>query len=130
MLSVDVGFILYWLITLANVLPAEWLYAHHDDPVMVAWNWSFMPLDLLISATGLGAVLAAKRGDARWSLLAMLSLAATSASGLNAIAFWGLRGDFDLGWWAPNLVLLAGPWPFVWGLWRAHGLRSEATPGS
>lgn len=120
MLSVDVGFLLYWLITLANILPAEWLYAHHDDPVMVAWNWSFMPLDLLISASGLGAVFAARRGDPRWSLLALLSLAATSASGLNAIAFWALRRDFDFGWWAPNLVLLVGPWFFVWRMWKDY----------
>lgn len=117
LLSVDVGFLIYWLITLAQVLPAEWLYAHHDDPVMVAWNWSFLPLDLLVSASGLSALMAERRGDARWVLLAMLSLAATSASGMNALAFWTLRGDFDWGWWAPNLVLLLGPWPFVWRLW-------------
>ncbi|MFT3928562.1 MAG: DUF5360 family protein [Myxococcales bacterium] len=117
MLGVDLGFIVYWVITLTHVLPAEWLYAHHDDPVMVAWNWSFLPLDLFVSATGLSAVAAARRGDARWVLLAMLSLAATSASGMNAIAFWALRGDFDLGWWAPNLALLLGPLPFAWRLW-------------
>lgn len=121
LLSVDLGFLAYWLITGAQLLPADWLYAHHDDPVMVAWNWSFMPLDLLISATGLTAVFSARRRDARWLLWALLSLMATSASGLNAIAFWALRGDFDLGWWAPNLVLLLGPWPFVWQLWRGLG---------
>src|SRR4051812_16893854 len=87
MLIIDLGFVLYWSITMANIVPAEWLYAHHDDPMMVAWNWSFMPLDLLISATGLSAVFAAKRGDPRWTLLAMLSLATTSASGMNAIMF-------------------------------------------
>lgn len=118
MLSVDLGFVLYWLITVGNILPASALYAHHDDPVMVAWNWSFMPLDLLVSATGLSALLMAKRADPRWPLLAALSLSATAASGLNAIAFWALRGDFDLSWWAPNLVLLLGPWPFVWQLWQ------------
>jgi hypothetical protein len=43
---------------------------------------------------------------------------------MNAIAFWALRGDFDWGWWAPNLVLLIGPWPFVWGLWGALARRT------
>jgi hypothetical protein len=30
-----------------------------------------------------------------------------------------MRGDFDLGWWAPNLVLLLGPWPFARALWSS-----------
>lgn len=118
MLIIDIGFLAYWLITIAQVLPPEWLYAHHDDPVMVAWNWSFLPLDVLVSASGLSALWLASKGDGRWPLLCVMSLAFTTASGANAIAFWALRGDFDLGWWAPNLVLLFGPLPFLWGLLR------------
>ena len=118
LLVVDVGFLLYWAITGLHLLPPSWLYAHHDDPVMVAWNFSFLPLDLVVSATGLGAVLLSRRGDERWAQLALLSLAFTSASGLNAIAFWALRGEFELGWWAPNLALLLGPWVFISRLLR------------
>lgn len=119
MLIVDLGFVAYWLVTGLELLPAAWLYAHHDEPLMVAWNWSFMPLDLVVSATGLGAVLLSRLGDRRWARLALVSLAFTSASGLNALAFWLLRSEFDLGWWLPNLVLLAGPWPFIWKLSRS-----------
>lgn len=115
---VDVGFLAYWLVSALHLLPPDALYAHHDDPVMVAWNWSFLPLDLFVSASGLSSLWLARRADRRWPLLAMLSLAFTSASGLNAIAFWALSGDFDLAWWAPNLVLMLGPWPFVVALLR------------
>ena len=118
LLCVDLGFIFYWLTSALRLLPAEWLYAHHDDPVMVAWNWSFLPLDLFVSATGLASLLLARRQDARWPLLALLSLAFTSASGLNAIAFWALRGDFDIAWWTPNLLLFLVPWIFIRGVWR------------
>ena len=94
------------------------LYAHHDEPVMVAWNWSFLPLDLFVSGSGLGALALAHRGDSRWPLLAAVSLALTSASGLNAIAFWAIQRDFDLAWWTPNLVLAIGPWLLMRGLFR------------
>ena len=47
----DSLFLLYWLASglhQAGVLPipADWLYAHADQPAVVAWNWSFFPLDL------------------------------------------------------------------------------------
>jgi hypothetical protein len=113
---VDVGLLLYWLVTGFHLLPASWLYAHHDEPVLVAWNFSFLPLDLVVSGTGLTAVVLWRRGRPAWSRFALVSLAFTSASGLNAVAFWALRGEFELGWWLPNLVLMAAPWPFLWGL--------------
>lgn len=118
LLVVDIGFVLYWVVTSLHLLPPAWLYAHHDDAVMRAWNGSFLPLDLLASATGLSGLAAARKGDARWPLLALVSLALTSASGLNAIAFWALRHDFDIAWWLPNLVLLLGPLPLGYRIWR------------
>jgi hypothetical protein len=120
LLVVDCQFIVYWIASALRLVPAEWLYAHHDDPVMVAWNWSFLPLDLLVSATGLGALVVARARDTRWPLLALASLALTSASGLNAVAFWALRGDFDITWWTPNLLLLFCPWLFMHSLWRGQ----------
>jgi hypothetical protein len=123
LLLVDLGFLAYWSISALHLVPAAWLYAHYDDPVMVAWNWSFLPLDLFVSATGLSGLWLARRQNPRWPILALVSLAFTSASGLNAIAFWALRSDFDLAWWAPNVVLFLGPWPFVRALW----LRQRST---
>jgi len=115
---VDVGFVVYWLVSACGALPPEWLYAHHDDPVMMSWNWSFLPLDLVVSGSGLCAVFLARRGDDRWQKLALVSLAFTSASGLNAISFWALQRDVNISWWIPNLVLLLGPWPLLVGLLR------------
>jgi hypothetical protein len=45
--------------------------------------------------------------------LLVVSLVATSISGLQALSFWALRGDFDLGWWLPNLFLFLWPLPFI-----------------
>ena len=107
-LLVDLGFILYWAITAAGVLPEAWLFKDYQDPLLQAWNWSFLPLDLFVSATGLTAVLLARWGG-DWRPWALLSLAMTSASGMQAIAFWVLRQDFDPAWWLPNLFLLLYP---------------------
>lgn len=115
-LVTDLGFIAYWSITLLGWIPAEWAFNGYHDPVLVAWNWSFLPLDLLVSATGLTALWAGRTGRLDWRGLALVSLALTSASGMNAVAFWALRGDFSWQWWLPNLYLLAYPWVFLPGL--------------
>jgi hypothetical protein len=117
----DTGFVLYWLITLAGVLPEAWLFKDYHDPILWAWNWSFLPLDLAISATGFGALALHARGRPTWIGWALVSLALTSCSGLQAIAFWTLRRDFDLGWWLPNLYLLLYPWAFLPRLVRSCG---------
>lgn len=111
-LAVDLGFLVYWCVTLARAIPPEYLFQEYTNPLLVAWNWSFLPLDLLVSASGLTSLWLARRNDSRWKLSALLSLALTSCSGLQAIAFWVLRGEFDLLWWAPNLFLLL--YPLVW----------------
>jgi Family of unknown function (DUF5360) len=119
MLATDVGFVGYWLVTAAHLLPAAWLFKDYEDPILQSWNWSFLPLDLLISATGLTALGLARRGDGRATGLALVSLALTSTSGLMAVAFWTLRRDFDPAWWAPNLLLLLYPLAFLPRLLRA-----------
>ena len=112
-LFVDVGFVLYWLVTAVHGIPPSWAFKDYKDPILSAWNWSFLPLDLLVSSTGLTSVVLARSGDPRWRPLALLSLAFTSASGVQAIAFWALRRDFDLAWWAPNLFLMLYPGAYV-----------------
>ncbi len=105
--------LLYWLVTalvalgLLNV-PSAALYKGYHDPVMVAWNWSFMPLDVAFSCTGLFAVRRARAGRS-WRPLAIISLVLTICAGGMAIGFWALNGDFDFDWWVPNLLLLFGP---------------------
>ncbi len=112
-LVVDVGFILYWLITLLGVIPNEYLFKDYNNPILVAWNWSFLPLDLFISGSGLTSLYLWKRNIKSWKPLALISLVLTSCSGLQAIAFWVLRNDFDPSWWIPNLFLLVYPLFFI-----------------
>ncbi len=109
----DVGFILYWLITLLHLLPDSYLFKDYNNPILVAWNWSFLPLDLLISATGFFSLFLYTKGRKNWDRVALVSLILTFCSGLQAISFWTLRLDFDLNWWLPNLFLLLYPMFFI-----------------
>lgn len=114
--------LLYWVVTAlaaAGLIPlsSALLYKDYHDPVMVAWNWSFLPLDLGFSLLGLAALARSRRGQ-NWQGLAIISLTLTSCAGLMAIAFWLLRGDFDLQWWLPNLALALLPWIWLPGLTR------------
>ncbi len=118
---VDIGFILYWSITLLEFIPIEYLFKDYDNPILSAWNWSFLPLDLAISVTGIGSIVLWQRGGEQWVPLALISLVLTSCSGLQAIAFWVIRGDFDPSWWLPNLFLLIYPLFFMRGLVSLSG---------
>lgn len=115
---VDLGFLAYWLITLLHLVPAAYLFKDYDNPILAAWNWSFLPLDLGISATGLFSLRWLRRGDRRWRRLALLSLSLMFCSGLQAIAFFALRRDFELAWWLPNLFLLLAPLVYLPGFLR------------
>ena len=110
---IDIGFIVYWLVTLLGVIPNEYLFNDYLNPILVAWNWSFLPLDLLISATGLWSLYLWRQNDSRWRPFALISLVLTSCSGLQAVAFWTIRGDFDVWWWLPNVILLLYPLFFI-----------------
>lgn len=113
MLTTDVGFIAYWLITIAHVIPPDALFRDYASPIMVHWNWSFLPLDLLISATGICSLLLMRQDKPAWRQLAIVSLTLTFVSGLQAIAFWAIARDFDVWWWMPNLFLMAYPLFFL-----------------
>jgi hypothetical protein len=110
---VDVGFIVYWVCAGLGLFPQEWLFKDYESPIFQAWNFSFLPLDLLISATGFGSLYCLARGNEAAQPLALISLVLTFCSGLQAIAFWGLRQDYDLSWWAPNLFLMVYPLYFL-----------------
>ena len=60
-LLTDLGFVSYWAVSLlvligVDVVPVSWLFKDYNDPIVVAWNWSFFPLDMVLSACGLLAV--------------------------------------------------------------------------
>jgi hypothetical protein len=111
--AVDTGFIIYWIVVALNVVPEEYLFQDYSNPIMIAWNWSFFPLDIFISITGYTALYLYKIGHARWRYLAIISLTLMFCSGLQAIAFWALSCFFDVSWWSMNLALMIIPLFFV-----------------
>ncbi|MEU5861532.1 MULTISPECIES: DUF5360 family protein [unclassified Nonomuraea] len=113
MLLTDLCFVAYFTVTGLGLIPPEWAFADYADPLMVDWNWSFLWIDLLASATGLTSLWLLRRGRPAGEPLMLVSLVLTMASGLMAIAFWTLRGDFSLAWWIPNLYLLLFPLPAI-----------------
>lgn len=123
----DVGFLAYWALTLLHVVPEAYLFKDYAEPLVVAWNWSFFPLDLAISLTGLSSLWLESRGDRRWPALTLVSLTLTSCSGLMALAFWTLRHDYDATWWLPNAFLLLYPLAFFGPVIRAWASIASAT---
>ncbi|MDP3853779.1 DUF5360 family protein [Phenylobacterium sp.] len=117
----DLLFLAYWSLALlsqvgAVAIPADLMYAGYEDARVVAWNWSFFPLDLAFSVTGLLAVRAARRGDPAWRPLALISLTLTVVAGLMAVGYWAILREFDPAWFLPNLALAAWPFAFLPGL--------------
>ena len=112
-LIIDLGFITYWLITALHFIPAEYLYNDYKNPVLVNWNWSFFPLDMLVSGSGLFSIYLFQKSNPKWKVSALISLILTSISGLQAISYWILANDFDPTWWLPNLFLLVYPLFFI-----------------
>ena len=108
-LMVDIAFILYWLITYLQLLPPAFLYQDYTNPILVSWNWSFFPIDMLVSISGLVSFWLYRSASPQWTFFALLSLVLTVCSGLMAISFWIFRNDFDPGWWLPNLFLMIYP---------------------
>jgi hypothetical protein len=103
MVATDVGLVAYWAATAAAVIPPD------EQAVLAAWNWSFVFLDLVAAITGLLTLPLLRRGHPAASGLRIVSLALTHAAGLNAVAFWTLRSEFDPAWWLPNLWLMIFP---------------------
>lgn len=123
MLFTDIGMLLYWAITAAMALklldiPGDWLFKDYHDPRVMAWNWSFFPLDILLSVTGLAALRMESAGHPNWRIMAAISLTLTFCAGLMAIAYWLIVQDFDPSWWIPNLFLMLWPLPFLYQLMR------------
>lgn len=126
MLGTDVLMLLYWLITGLTALgfvnlPEQYLFKDYHDSRVVAWNWSFFPLDLALALTGIYAAWLFKKADQRWFAYSLCSAALTFCAGLMAISYWALLSEFDLSWWLPNLLLV------LWPLWFVPRLISAST---
>lgn len=129
-LVTDLAFLAYWSVSLAALcgiigLPPELMYRGYDQPRVIAWNWSFLPLDLGFSFAGLAAVAAARRGHRSWRSLAIISLCFTMAAGGLAVTYWSILQEYDPAWFLPNLAILLWPLFFLPRLVRPK-LESEA----
>ncbi len=127
MLMTDIGFLIYWAATFLKWIPKSYVYQDYNNPLLVAWNLSFLPLDLFISVTGLMSVALWRKRRPAWKPLALISMVLTFCSGLQAIAFWSFRVDFDLVWWVPNLFLMLYPCVFIPGLVRSDQAVEKPT---
>jgi hypothetical protein len=122
----DILFLIYWAVMGLYIvgligIPAEYLYASADKPRVVAWNWSFLPLDLAFSVCGLLAVQLARRGDPLWKPYALISLILTMVAGGMAVGYWAILGEFSPSWFLPNLALLIWPLFFLPRLIKSMG---------
>lgn len=104
----EVGMLLYWALAALMVLdmvtvPPAWMYSNYSDPMIVAWNWSFFPVDVLFTLTGLVSRLPSHRSRQG---LAVFSTTLMFCAGLMAISFWTLRAEFDAFWWGTNIWLI------------------------
>lgn len=120
----DVAFILYWTLAALGQLgflhvPPEWMYANYAQPDVIAWNWSFLPMDLAFSAFGLKAVAAARCEHPAWRPYAIVSLTLTMAAGGMAVSYWTILREFDPSWFLANATLV------IWPLFFMRGLMSD-----
>lgn len=109
----EIGMLVYWLfaglvaIGLIVVQP-QLMYADYTDSAVIAWNWSFLPIDVLFAISGLSArylplnsLLASK--------LEVFSLSLMFCAGLMAISYWVIVQFYDNLWWGLNIWLMVLP---------------------
>ena len=108
-LFVDISFIIYWFLIWVDIVPEEYMFKNYRNPILQDWNWSFLPLDLLVSAFGCLAFFFWRNGNGLWRLSMIISMSFMFCAGLQAISFWWIRSDFDPIWWLMNLFLMLIP---------------------
>jgi hypothetical protein len=120
----DILFMTYWAIAGLALfewfsLPPDMMYGDYNNLRVVAWNWSFFPLDFMFSMFGFLALSANRRGDSIWRPYALISLILTMTAGGMAVAYWAILGEFDPYWFIPNLLL------FIWPIFFLGNLISS-----
>ena len=113
----------YWVLAAVLVIglihiPPEYMYSDYENPLVVAWNWSFFPIDIVFVICGLWA----RFGGLRPPLPRHLSLIGATlmfCAGTMAISFWSITGEFEPLWWGMNL------WLVVLVLWAIKSSLTE-----
>ena len=113
LLLTDAGMLLYWLIVFLDALSLialnpEYMYSDYQNPLMVAWNLSFLPIDVAFALSGLVALLYPLSQKTKETLIT-ISLTLMFCAGVMALSFWIILEDFNLFWWGVNLWLMALP---------------------
>ena len=98
---------------LPTCYPAALQFRDYSRQIFVNWNWSFLPLDLAISATGLTSLWFSRKGLAPALGLMTISLSLTFVFGLQAISFWEFAQDFSVACWLASLFLMLYPLVFI-----------------
>ncbi|SMR70819.1 hypothetical protein SAMN04488030_0432 [Aliiroseovarius halocynthiae] len=100
----------YWLFAfllafgLISIDPSL-MYSDYENPRVVAWNWSFFPIDIAFVLLGLTATFADLKPALRERLSAIAATLMLCAGGM-AISYWVMTQEFDVTWWAVNLWLI------------------------
>ena len=111
LLIIDFGLLLYWLATALHLIPPSLAFRDYSTPAVIAWNWSFLPLDLCAIGSGLAWAWLSRHqpfSSAARALL-LITLTLTFATGLMAISYWAIAKDFEWLWWLPNMGLMLIP---------------------
>ena len=108
--ATEIAMLLYWVLAgalaldLVSIDPSL-MYSNYQEPLVLAWNWSFFPIDVAFAITGLVARFRVKQGQFRFKL-EVIAAVLMFCAGLMAISFWTITGDFDLTWWSMNIWLV------------------------
>ncbi len=121
----EVAMISYWAVAASlalNVVSIDpaLMYPDHENPVIVAWNWSFFPIDLAFAILGLSATYGRVTANLKLKLR-MIAATLMMCAGLMAVSFWAIVGDFSPIWWLMNI------WLIVLGAVNLY--RAELGPG-
>ena len=113
----EIGMLGYWVfatLVVLNVIRVDpaLMYSDYQNPVIVAWNWSFFPIDILFAILGLTGRFAPLTPPKK-TMISTIALTLMFCAGLMAISFWAIRGTFDPFWWGINIWLMILP---IWFL--------------
>jgi hypothetical protein len=106
----EVAMLAYWAVAalaclnLISISP-DYMYNGYGQPLIDAWNWSFMPVDVLFALCGLSAAYL-PMPDSWRARLHDAALVLMFCAGMMALSFWAIRGEFDPLWWTMNLWLV------------------------
>ncbi|MGI9357451.1 MAG: DUF5360 family protein, partial [Rhizobiaceae bacterium] len=84
--------IVYWILVAAlalnfvNIDPSL-MYSDYTNPLVIAWNWSFFPIDIAFAGIGLFAKFGNVAGERKFKLEVVAATLMVCA-GLMAISYW------------------------------------------